>query len=149
MFSMGLKILMVDDDKVAVFLQRIILDECDFTKALIHFSNGPDALGFLDRDHVTCDDYFIFLDVNMPGMSGWEFLDAIKLRPYSQKVFISLACGNPDANELEKIRQSKQIIHLFEKPVDEALCTTIKQLPALKKYFPELTLDKIPEAIDL
>lgn len=41
------------------------------------FNNGEEALGFLTKNGSTDEAYLMFLDINMPGLSGWDVLDTL------------------------------------------------------------------------
>lgn len=69
-------VLLIDDDEIFIFLTRKMLQSTGTVGAITVFRSGGQALEFL-ADHCngagTPD--FIFLDLNMPEMTGWEFLD--------------------------------------------------------------------------
>ena len=129
---MNLKVLLVDDDKMAVFLQEIIILESGFTSDLSTFSNGKDTLEYLDSDHYSGDDYLIFLDINMPVMNGKEFLDQLKTRVYADRVFVAMV-SSYSAKADEEFKKYRQVIYTFEKPITAELCDKIKKLPELSK----------------
>ncbi len=67
-------VMTVDDEKVDQMLYRRILERSDLVDRVIGFRMAQDALAYLrlaDRDPVDV----ILLDVNMPQMNGFEFLE--------------------------------------------------------------------------
>lgn len=66
------KILVVDDDKSSARLMQIILDEQGYNVKLA--TNGAAALEMLDSEYVD----LIILDLAMPKMDGYEFMNAIR-----------------------------------------------------------------------
>jgi CheY-like chemotaxis protein len=72
------KILLVDDDKAVNFINRLVLQENDINCNIVEATDGQQALDHLEA-HDECPDV-IFLDINMPGMDGFEFLSALKNR---------------------------------------------------------------------
>ena len=67
-------ILLVEDEPTTNFLHKILIQNTDCAKQTISKENGQEALDYLlNPNSVTPD--IIFLDINMPVMNGWEFLD--------------------------------------------------------------------------
>ena len=68
----------IDDDPIVVFGLRKMLEHSKMNAGFLSFENGQDALDFLIpkmeiNDEETPD--VIFLDLNMPIMNGWEFIE--------------------------------------------------------------------------
>ncbi len=113
------KFLLIDDDEAFNFLNRIILDTkiagCQVDAAL----NGEAALKLLATKN-ECPDV-ILLDLNMPGMDGFEFLDEFEKRykcfGYS-KIFILTS----SAREEDRIHgfAHKSVVGYLGKPLTDA-----------------------------
>jgi len=72
-------VLLIDDDEPTTFLSQMVIEEAGLSKTIQVASSGADALAYLTsaRDNRTADHWYpdlIFLDINMPAMNGWEFL---------------------------------------------------------------------------
>lgn len=69
-------ILLVDDDDIFIFLTRKMLQLTGRVDSVTVFRSGKEALEYLSEN---CEGPgtpdVIFLDLNMPEMTGWEFLD--------------------------------------------------------------------------
>ena len=75
-------ILVIDDDEPTNFFTRIILEEADCCTHIKTVQSGQEALDYLAQSEKPGADPnlypspdLIFLDINMPAMNGWEFLD--------------------------------------------------------------------------
>src|SRR5687768_16318613 len=97
-------IMLIDDNKVDNFFHQRVIKKYDDTINVIMKESGQEALDYLndsDREH---DPDIIFLDINMPGMNGWEFIeDYKKLDPSLHKsniVVMLTTSGNPDEESI-------------------------------------------------
>lgn len=74
-----LRVLLVDDNPEDIFLAREVFQEHQGHVELVTCQSGPDALEYLRRhaEAAYLPDV-VLLDINMPGMSGFELLRAIK-----------------------------------------------------------------------
>jgi CheY-like chemotaxis protein len=72
------KILCVDDDPITVMLCKKVISKANFAKITDSASNGEEAMHYFDNLilHDSTDyPQLVLLDLNMPVMGGWEFLD--------------------------------------------------------------------------
>ncbi|WP_024768514.1 response regulator [Aquimarina macrocephali] len=69
----------IDDDNMYVNLVKRIVEAKNLCKNLMVFQNGKDALNYFEAILTNLNKRtipeIIFLDLNMPVMDGWEFLD--------------------------------------------------------------------------
>ncbi len=132
---MSLKVIITDDDKMAGFLQKIIILESKFTREIILFTNGHETLDYLKKNYKSGDEYFIFLDINMPLMNGWELLTEINKHEFAGRVYVAMVSSFSPVTDGEAKAKYKQIVYLFEKPVTLEICYALMELPVLAKYF--------------
>ena len=74
-----LRVLLVDDNPEDLFLAREVFQEHEKQVNLTTCQSAPDALEYLRR-HADATDLpdVVLLDINMPGMSGFDLLRAVK-----------------------------------------------------------------------
>ena len=95
-------VLLIDDDDATNFLHKITIKHADCAEYVHIAINGLKALEYLTEaiEGKFPQPDLIFLDVNMPVMGGWEFLDAYEMLPKEQKakmVLVMLTASlNPD-----------------------------------------------------
>jgi CheY-like chemotaxis protein len=122
-------ILLIDDDEPTNFLNRLTLEQTGCSQSIHVAQSGAEALDFL-RNTQRPD--LIFLDVNMPAMDGWEFLERYRSLPSDRKadiVLIMLTTSlNPD-DEL-RTRAIPEVSGFENKPLSQQ---RVEQL--LEKYF--------------
>lgn len=131
---MSLKVLLVDDDEIAVFLQKMIIIKSKLAKEVHTFFNGIEALEYLNQSGEQ-NEFLILLDINMPVMNGWQLLNEINKMDYAGRVYVALAAHHSNLADLQAARQYPQIVNIFEKPVSTNMCESLMKLPHIKKYF--------------
>lgn len=123
-------ILLIDDFEGANFLHEKIIRESGCTEKIRVETNAAKALDFLrtEENHTFPQPDIIFLDLNMPGMSGWEFLDEYKKLSREQRwgtlIVILTTSRNPDDETMAKIKHPKIVFMkkpLLRGPLDQIL----------------------------
>ena len=131
---MSIKVLLADDDSVAVFLQKIIILESKLTNDLLTFSNGQEIIDFLNNDPSPADIYLVFLDINMPVMGGMDFLETINGGPLRDRVRVALVSSYSVVKDNEAANKYPQVICVYEKPVTIETCNKIFLHPLINVH---------------
>jgi len=114
-------IALVDDDKIFQLTASKTIKATNLTEHILQFENGEDALAFL-RDNVadpaTLPDY-IFLDINMPFVDGWMFLeDYGQLKnKLSKQVTIYMVSSSIDPRDISRAKSNEHVSDYVIKPV--------------------------------
>ena len=132
---MNLNVLIIDDDKMIVLLHKVMVARSKLSETPLSFNDGKIALEFLQTEFKEDQHYLILLDINMPVMNGWEFLDAIQAMPFAQKILVIMVTSSVDTGDKIKAKQYSQVIHFLEKPLKMDTCNYIKTLPAVVSFF--------------
>lgn len=94
--------MLVDDDESTNFLNKMVLEDFDCAEAIEVAESGQDALNYLQKAAGTNTQRpeLIFLDINMPAMNGWEFLERYAHLNKQQKANVIIVMlttsSNPD-----------------------------------------------------
>ena len=133
---MTLKVLMVDDSDIVLFLHHEILAEAHLSHNPLSALNGEIALNIMLNEENPDSHYLILLDINMPVMNGWEMLDALnenadKLPPYT----VIMITSSIDARDKAKSRNYKNVFGFYEKPLTAKDCFEIKHLQVIEQFF--------------
>lgn len=119
-------ILLIDDDKATNFIHQRIIKKSGIDIHIQVAENGKEALEFLTNKASFNNNKYpkpglIFLDINMPVMNGWEFLEEYENLPENQKANMVLAMLttslNPD--DKSKAEQINDLKGFVNKPLSE------------------------------
>lgn len=129
-------ILLVDDDEPTNFLHQLVIEESSCCEHVVAKNGGASALEYLKSAVKNGDPHpdMILLDINMPGMNGWEFLenyDQLIDEAKARVVVVMLTTSMNPADD-NKARESGVIAKFLNKPLTEEM---LKGL--LKQHFPE------------
>lgn len=109
-------IMLIDDNQDDNFFHERVIRKSNAAKSIIVKDSGTDALDYLSTVHDAARiPDLIFLDINMPGMNGWEFLEAYNQLPedkFKKHVIVMLTTSeNPDDR---KMAQSMEAVSNFQ-----------------------------------
>jgi len=118
------RILCIDDDPITLMLCKKVVAKTKFSNEMITAQNGEKALKYFDdlqnTDLNTIDlPKLIFLDLNMPVMGGWEFLDAFNTANYRKfhNIKVVVLTSTIDPQDLEKSQTYPMVIDFLSKPI--------------------------------
>ena len=127
-------ILLIDDDEATNFLHEITIKKLDCTEKIVTKTNGLEAIKYLTTKEVGAypQPELIFLDINMPIMDGWRFLEKYRELEECQKgkmVVVMLTTSlNPD--DKKRAENIIEISGYKSKPLTAKMLENI-----LNKYF--------------
>lgn len=131
----GLKILLVDDDKVMLFLHEAFLKRSGVLCETILCYNGEEAIDYLDKSHGGGATFLVLLDINMPVMNGWEFLRMLGDRSYLSQVLIVMVSSATEESEKARAFTFRQVIDYQQKPLTIETCKRIIGSEKLRGFF--------------
>ncbi len=122
-------ILFIDDDKVTNFYNRKIVNKYKKVKNVISVDSGKSALEYLLNAETNASSIpdLIFLDINMPGMSGWEFIEEYKkIDPkITKNIKVILLTTSSNNEDYERSKQIEIIDGYINKPLSVNLLEEI------------------------
>lgn len=119
-------ILCVDDDPITLMLCKKVISKTLFSNEIITAQNGEQALGYFDeiknsdiKNSHNKLPQLIFLDLNMPVMGGWEFLECFSSSEYSDfsAIKVIILSSTIDPEDLEKAKKYPMVIDFLSKPI--------------------------------
>ncbi|SHG95534.1 CheY chemotaxis protein or a CheY-like REC (receiver) domain [Flavobacterium fluvii] len=124
-------ILCVDDDPITLMLCKMVINKALFSNKIITAKNGEEALNyfktFKDGDS-DIKPQLIFLDLNMPVMGGWEFLDCFSTTEYSEynTIKVIILSSTIDPEDLEKAKKYPMVLDFLSKPISKEMLEYVK-----------------------
>ncbi|CAZ95485.1 response regulator [Zobellia galactanivorans] len=111
----------IDDDPIFIYGTKRIMKEVDFSDEIIVYNNGQDAIEGLQQitDNGKELPSIIFLDLNMPIMNGWEFLDHFTEKPNNNQedILIYIISSSVDPRDIARIQDYDIVNNYILKPI--------------------------------
>lgn len=120
-------IIIIDDDPISIIILKKNLELITISQEIATFSNGKDAFNHLEKDYLKDEKYVIFLDLNMPEMNGWEFLNKVEHLILPQNTTIYLLTSSINKADMEKAKQFTLIEKYLSKPISKEVLIEIKE----------------------
>ncbi len=117
------KILVVDDNPTDRFIAKKMIEKCNFAQEVILTESACQALEHLKLLEHEPDSLpeFIFLDINMPSMNGYEFLEQYSKFPHAVKaksVILMLTTSlHPD--DIKRAESNPLVVRFINKPISK------------------------------
>ena len=125
------KIYLVDDFEITNLFHKKLFQKLEMEAEIRMFTNPNRVLEDLSSDIGTTGAILIFLDINIPQIDGFQFLDILKKQYASRDIEVIIVSDSNWEMEKERARQYSEIVRDFvSKPMKyETLQTLFKKLP--------------------
>ncbi len=117
-----MKALIIDDDQTYLIIIEALLSMQNETVDYLQINDPVKALELLQTEDGKSFDK-ILLDINMPSINGWEFLDEMKKMNIQKKVF--MLTSSIDLYDMERSRLYPNIVGYYVKPILKEQLTDI------------------------
>ena len=131
-------ILCVDDDPITLMLCKMVISKADFAREIVTAKDGEEAIKYFDEltlNHLGSDigqyPQLIFLDLNMPVMGGWEFLDAFVAQGYHEifsETKVIVLSSTIDPTDIAKARTYPMVRDFMSKPITREMLENLKTM---------------------
>lgn len=122
-----MRICIVDDDDIYQFTMKLNLRPIDSVCEVKTFNDGLAVLDFIKTNLNNLKELpdIIFLDINMPVMDGFQFIEEYVQLEISKKISIFMVSSSIDPVDVEKVKGINQITDYLVKPVEPSKLKTI------------------------
>lgn len=131
--------MLIDDDDATNFIHQIIIKKSNIAEQIVTALNGKQAIEILikngeDANTENTLPSLIFLDINMPVMDGWGFIEAYKGLSESirKQVVIVMLTTSYDPDDKKRALQIPEISEFEKKPLTFDIINRL-----MEKHFPE------------
>lgn len=116
---MPTRVMMVDDNADDLLFTRIALKRSGVDYDMVEFERAEEALALLSDD-AGHGIVITLLDINMPGMSGFDFLTAFEALPATQRrdVVVVMLTSSSDPADQVRAAQYACVRGFLNKPID-------------------------------
>jgi CheY-like chemotaxis protein len=122
------RVLLIDDNEVDNFVNQKIISSTDFAESIIVKQSGQAGLDYLksctEENHLPD---IIFLDILMPVMDGFEFLEQFESLPdnIKNKCKVIMLSTSESFRDLNRANKNKFVFKFLNKPLSEAMISAI------------------------
>ncbi|MGL2966766.1 response regulator [Flavobacterium sp. XGLA_31] len=129
------KIFCVDDDAITLMLCKKVIERVEFAKEIITAQNGEEAIAYFSSlaEQQPADNSYprlTLLDLNMPIMNGWEFLEAYQKNGYpdifKEAKFIVLS-STIDPQDVDMAKKYAVVLDFMSKPITKEMLEELKE----------------------
>jgi len=115
--------MLVDDSALDQYINKLILTQCALDDRLIQFQSGQDGLDYLISQQFSYDAIpdILLLDINMPGMDGFQFLKEFEKLPemVRSKCNVYILSSSCDPDDLRRAHKNPYVKSFIEKPLSK------------------------------
>lgn len=133
---MAYRVAIIDDNYIFCFIFEKLIKKYDkYSIDVITFNNGKDALDYLllNRNNKELLPNLIFVDINMPILNGWEFMDSLTRVNVSvfDDITFFIVSSSDNKIDINKAKEYSIVKNYLHKPLDK-----LKLFSILDEYLP-------------
>lgn len=122
-------VMIIDDNNIDLYITKRLIIKTNFGKKVLEYDDGAEALKYLqeNQDNIPKLPQIIFIDIYMPGMSGFEFMESYDLLSDTVKKYckVYIISSTIDEHDIERSRQDKNLTAFQVKPISKEFLNSI------------------------
>jgi CheY-like chemotaxis protein len=119
MMDSKIDLLVIDDDDINIFIIKKIVEKTGYNINMVAKTNGQLAIDYLSALAENNENFpqLVLIDINMPVLNGWEFLEAYDKLGVSERVDMYMLSSSVYENDIEKAKTYKTVKGFISKPL--------------------------------
>lgn len=130
---MEIEALIIDDDDIIAFIHERMLIDSELHLHPKSFLSAELALTHLER--WDGQRYLIFLDINMPEMNGWQFIEALSTLPIYKQLAVFIGSSSVNTTDRNKSKLYPCVFDYLEKPLNKEKIKDLQQSEAFRLFY--------------
>jgi CheY-like chemotaxis protein len=128
-------IMLIDDNPDDNFFHKRVILKNNAADTVLIMQSAEKALAYLrSPEEQQPQPQIIFLDINMPGMNGWEFLEEYNKIEHAHQVIIAMLTTSDNPDDKKRAQKVDRVSEFKSKPLSKEMLESI-----LEKYFSSLS----------
>lgn len=115
-------VFIIDDDPISNLVSKTVLKKTEFAETCLTFEKPQEAISHI-RSSVPD---FIFLDLMMPNMSGWDFLEALQDEGLSNQTRVVMLTASLKPEDEERAEKHENVLNIISKPLTQDFVNKLK-----------------------
>ncbi|HYC84623.1 MAG TPA: response regulator [Chryseosolibacter sp.] len=128
---MSYTVMILDDDPITLFLHKVIIEKSEFSLTPVAFSNARQTIDYITTHFEPGRAFLIFLDINMPGMNGWEFMEQLSKQRIAARIAVVIVSSSIDLADYAKAKTYREVVAYLEKPITIGMINELRSAPAI------------------
>lgn len=119
MLDKTINLLVIDDDDINIFIIKKIVEKTGYKITMIAKSNGQLAIDYIKEtlENNQTLPQLILIDINMPVMNGWEFVEAYTELNVTEDINLYILSSSVYENDIEKTKSYSNVKGFISKPL--------------------------------
>jgi len=124
-------LMFIDDNEGTNFYNKFIVEELSMAKKSLFFQKAENALQYFEKTNTAEEQALpdvIFLDINMPKIDGWAFIEKYKKMQLPKISPIIMLSTSLSPRDKAKVNKCPLVYGFWEKPLEEEMLVALQKI---------------------